>query len=107
MYYPDTILDQYINISINISLHSKQKRLSFIPNSVSFTPPPPFWITIATHTEYLILIIFLRQQWFRERACMLCYTYSSSPSPKYGYWDPGGQRICIVTMFKTCAVKVR
>ena len=33
------------------------------------TPPP------HTHTEYVILIAFLLQQWLPERASMLCYTY--------------------------------
>jgi hypothetical protein len=28
-----------------------------------------------THSEYVILIAFLRQQWLRERASMLRYTY--------------------------------
>ena len=33
------------------------------------------WITKATHTrsEYVIIIDFTQQQWFRERASMLCY----------------------------------
>jgi hypothetical protein len=32
------------------------------------------WITKATdtHSEYVILIAFSRQQWLRERATMLC-----------------------------------
>jgi hypothetical protein len=32
------------------------------------------WITKATdgHSEYAILIAFLRQQWLRERASILC-----------------------------------
>jgi hypothetical protein len=35
------------------------------------------WITKATdrHSEYVILIAFRRQQWLRERASMLRYTY--------------------------------
>jgi hypothetical protein len=35
------------------------------------------WITTATntHSEYGILIAFPRQQWLRERASMLHYTY--------------------------------
>jgi hypothetical protein len=35
------------------------------------------WITKATdiHSEYVILIAFTRQQWLRERATMLHYTY--------------------------------
>jgi hypothetical protein len=35
------------------------------------------WITKATdkYSEYVILIAFPRQQWLRERAAMLCYTY--------------------------------
>jgi hypothetical protein len=35
------------------------------------------WISKAanTHSEYVILIDFPRQQWLRERAVMLCYTY--------------------------------
>jgi hypothetical protein len=35
------------------------------------------WITKATdtHSEYVILIAFPRQQWLRERASMLRYTY--------------------------------
>jgi hypothetical protein len=35
------------------------------------------WITKATdrHLEYVILIAFTRQQWFRERALILRYTY--------------------------------
>jgi hypothetical protein len=38
------------------------------------------WITKATHTrsEYVILIAFSRQQWLRERASMLRYTYIAS-----------------------------
>ena len=33
-----------------------------------------WWITKATdtHSEYVILIAFPRQQWLRERALMLC-----------------------------------
>ena len=38
------------------------------------------WITKATHTEYVILIAFLRQQWVRERASALRYTYIASPA---------------------------
>jgi hypothetical protein len=30
-----------------------------------------------THSEYVILIVFPRQQWLRERASILCYTYIS------------------------------
>jgi hypothetical protein len=35
------------------------------------------WITKATdtHSEYVILIAFLRQRWFRESASMLRYGY--------------------------------
>ena len=35
------------------------------------------WITKATdtHSEYVILIAFPRQQWLCKRASMLCYTY--------------------------------
>jgi hypothetical protein len=35
------------------------------------------WITKATntHSEYVILIAFPRQQWLRERASVLRYTY--------------------------------
>jgi hypothetical protein len=35
------------------------------------------WITKATdtHSEYVILLAFPRQQWLRERALMLHYTY--------------------------------
>jgi hypothetical protein len=35
-----------------------------------------YWInkTIDTHSEYVILIHFLRQQWLRERASVLSYT---------------------------------
>ena len=32
-----------------------------------------------THSEYAIPIAFLRQQWLRERASMLRYTYSATP----------------------------
>ena len=37
------------------------------------------WITKATNTpsEYLILIAFPWQQWLRERASMLRYTYTA------------------------------
>jgi hypothetical protein len=36
-----------------------------------------WWVTKATdtHSEYVILIAFPRQQWLRERASMLGYTY--------------------------------
>jgi hypothetical protein len=36
-----------------------------------------FWVTKATETrsDYVILIAFPRQQWLRERASMLRYTY--------------------------------
>jgi hypothetical protein len=39
------------------------------------------WITEAadTHSEYVILTAFPRQQWLRERASMLSYTYTSHP----------------------------
>jgi hypothetical protein len=35
------------------------------------------WITKATntHSQYVILIVFPPQQWLRERASILCYTY--------------------------------
>ena len=35
------------------------------------------WITKATdtHSQYIILIAFPRQQWLRERALVLRYTY--------------------------------
>ena len=35
------------------------------------------WITKVTdtHSEYVILVAFQRQQWSRERAAMLRYTY--------------------------------
>jgi hypothetical protein len=35
------------------------------------------WITKATdtHSQYIILIAFPRQQWLRERASVLCYAY--------------------------------
>jgi hypothetical protein len=32
---------------------------------------------IYAHSEYVILIAFARQQWLRERASMLRYTYSA------------------------------
>jgi hypothetical protein len=34
------------------------------------------WITKATdtHSEYVIIIAFPRQQWLRERTSMLCHT---------------------------------
>ena len=37
------------------------------------------WITKATdtHSEYVILIAFLRLQWLRERAPMLRYTFTA------------------------------
>jgi hypothetical protein len=35
-----------------------------------------FWITrYGTHSEYVVLINFPWQQWLREGAQMLCYTY--------------------------------
>jgi len=35
------------------------------------------WIPVGrhTHSEYVVLIAFPRQQWFRERASMLRHTY--------------------------------
>jgi len=38
------------------------------------------WITkvTGTHSEYVIRIAFLRQQWLRERASMLRHTYVAS-----------------------------
>jgi hypothetical protein len=38
-----------------------------------------WWITKATdtHSEYVILIAFPRQQWLHERASMLHYTYTA------------------------------
>ena len=38
------------------------------------------WLTKATdtHSEYVILIAFPPQQWLRERASMLRYTYTVS-----------------------------
>ena len=30
---------------------------------------------VNTHSEYVMLIAFLRQQWLHERASLLCYTY--------------------------------
>ena len=38
-----------------------------------------YWITTATdtHSEYVILTVFLLQQWLHERALMLCYTYTA------------------------------
>jgi len=39
------------------------------------------WLTKATntHSEYVILIAFPLQQWLRERASMLGYTYTACP----------------------------
>jgi hypothetical protein len=28
-----------------------------------------------THSEYVILVAFVRQQWLRERASIFCYTH--------------------------------
>jgi hypothetical protein len=38
-----------------------------------------WWITkaVVTHSEYVILIVFPRQQWLRERAIALRYAYVS------------------------------
>ena len=38
------------------------------------------WVTKTTytHAEYVILIDFPRQQWLRERASMLRYTYTAA-----------------------------
>ena len=36
------------------------------------------WIRLQPHTECVILIAFPRQQWFRERASLLRYTYVAS-----------------------------
>jgi hypothetical protein len=38
-----------------------------------------YWITKATdtHSEYIILIAFPRQQWLRERVSMLRHTYTA------------------------------
>jgi hypothetical protein len=35
------------------------------------------WVPKAknTHSQYVILIAFPLQQWLKERAAMLCYTY--------------------------------
>ena len=47
------------------------------------------WITKATHThththsQYVILIVFQGQQWLRERAPMLRYTYNACPVTLY------------------------
>jgi hypothetical protein len=37
------------------------------------------WITKTTdtHSKYVMLVAFPWQQWFRERASMLCYTHTS------------------------------
>jgi hypothetical protein len=37
------------------------------------------WISMATHTysKCVILITFPRQQWYRESASLLCYTYTA------------------------------
>jgi hypothetical protein len=48
------------------------------------------WITKATdiHSKYVILIAFPRQQWLRERASVLHYTYIACPlhfSVRHGY----------------------
>jgi hypothetical protein len=32
-------------------------------------------LRLETHTQTVIRIAFARQQWLRERASMLCYTY--------------------------------
>jgi len=37
-----------------------------------------------THSEYVIIIDFPLKQWLRERASMLCYTYSACP---VSAWD--------------------
>jgi len=34
------------------------------------------WINEATHSEYVILIAFPRQNWLSERTLMLRYTYT-------------------------------
>jgi hypothetical protein len=33
------------------------------------------WINMETHPEYMIRVAFPQQQWLRERASMLLYTY--------------------------------
>ena len=47
-----------------------------------------FWITKATdtHLDYVVLIAFPRQQWFHERASMLClYHIARSPHRSVTY----------------------
>jgi hypothetical protein len=46
------------------------------------------WITKATdtHSEYVIFIAFPRQQWLRERASLLLYTYIACPVTFCRWW---------------------
>jgi hypothetical protein len=41
-------------------------------------------LATETHSEYVILIAFPRQQWLRERASMLHYTYIACLARSYG-----------------------
>jgi hypothetical protein len=45
------------------------------------------WLAKATNTpsEYIILIVFQRQQWLRERASVLDYTYIVCLVIRYGF----------------------
>jgi hypothetical protein len=47
------------------------------PRMTIWGMPIACWISKATnrHSEYLILFAFPLQQWLRERASMVCYTY--------------------------------
>jgi hypothetical protein len=74
------------------------------------------WITKATdtHSEYVVLLAFPRQQWLRERASMVRFTYvaclvisaccfnviawrSKASEPKSGSHRSGGSSVSIVT----------
>jgi hypothetical protein len=45
------------------------------------------WIPNATNTysEYVIVIVFLLQQWLHEHACLLCINYTSELPNAYAY----------------------
>jgi hypothetical protein len=44
-----------------------------------------YWITKATdtHSEYVIISVFPRQQWLRERRSVLRWTYIAYPLEKF------------------------
>jgi hypothetical protein len=66
------------------------------------------WITkaIDTHSEYVILIAFPRQQWLRERASVLRYKYIACRVFELLYNNHGAHSVVSIGLQRTKVVHV-